>query len=103
MRLRKAALWLSSVVARSMDAVRNSSVFGSSLKGIPWAPHAWAACARVRSAIIVLGALQLAIEVQIDQTRQPAGFAPVINFNFTPTARIKGQPHVHGAQRSTRF
>src|ERR1700751_2188469 len=85
MRLRKAALWLSSVVARSMDAVRNSSVFGSSLKGIPCAPHAWAACARVRSAIIVLGALQLAIEVQIDQTRQPAGFAPVINFNSTPT------------------
>jgi hypothetical protein len=29
----------------------------------------------MRSAIIVLGTLQLAIEVQINQARQPAGFA----------------------------
>ena len=62
-RLLKAALWLSSAVARSIDAVRNNSVFGSSLKGTPCAPQACAACARVRSAIIVLGAIQLAIEV----------------------------------------
>src|ERR1700674_1578126 len=79
-RLRKAALWLSSVVARSMDAVGNSSLLGSSLKGIPCAPQAWAACARLRSAIIVLGAIQLAIEMQIDKTIKTIGLTPVINF-----------------------
>src|SRR6478736_6344902 len=97
-RLRKAALWLSRVVARSMDAVGNSSLLGSSLKGIPCAPQAWAACARLRSAIIVLGAIQLAIEMQIDQASQTVGLASVINFNSAHPVRIKAQLHFQGAQ-----
>ena len=49
-------------------------------------------------AIIVLGALQLTIEVQIDQARQPAGLAPVINFNPVHTVRIKTQLDFQGTQ-----
>jgi len=70
----------------------------TTLKGIPCAPQAWAACTRVRSVIIVLGALQLAIEVQIDRACQPAGFAPIINFNPAHTVGIETQFDFQGAQ-----
>jgi hypothetical protein len=59
---------------------------------------AWAACARVRSAIIVPGAVQLAIEMQIDQVSQTVGLAPVIKFNSAhPVAvMIKAQTALRG-------
>jgi D-arabinose 1-dehydrogenase-like Zn-dependent alcohol dehydrogenase len=46
----------------------------------------------------VLGALQLAIEMQIDQPCQPAGFAPVINFNPAHSVGIETQFDFQSAQ-----
>jgi hypothetical protein len=41
----------------------------------------------------VLGAIQLAIEMQIDQASQTVGLAPVINFYSAHLVGIKAQLH----------
>jgi hypothetical protein len=72
---------MSSAVVRSIDALRKSLGFGLVVDGNAFGPpQAWAACARLRSVIIVVGTLQLTVEAQIGQASQSAGYATVIGY-----------------------
>ena len=62
-------------------------LWASSLKGIPCAPRAWAALRQVAFSDHNTLSPQLAFEVPISQTTQPAGFPAAININSAENCR----------------